>query len=104
MKVDEFRWRPRQTVLYGIPVYVEEFDIPDDAPEDLKEALARRSLVSAGGTCPCGARTIPPNRAARRRAERRGQPILVTQVHHAAHCPASFAGFLLVDVGPEVGR
>jgi hypothetical protein len=100
----EFRWRPRETELYGQRVIVEELDIPDSAPDDLKEALARRSLVSAGGTCPCGARAIPPNRAARRRAERRGQPIVVTEVHQAAHCPGSFAGFALIDMGPEVGR
>jgi hypothetical protein len=41
----EFRWRPRQTVLHGIPVIVAEYDIPDSAPEDLKEALGRRTLV-----------------------------------------------------------
>jgi hypothetical protein len=96
----EFRWRPRQTTLYGIPVIVEEFDIPDDAPEDLKEALGRRTLVANGGRCPCGAKAQPPNRAARRRAVRRGEDIAV-EVFHKASCPASFTGYLMVDMGPE---
>jgi hypothetical protein len=96
----EFRWRPRQTVLYGIPVIVEEFDIPDDAPEELKEALGRRTLVANGGRCPCGAQVKPPNRAARRRAVRRGYDI-ATEVWHRPDCPASFSGYLMVDMGEE---
>jgi hypothetical protein len=100
----DFRWRPRETVLYVQRVLVEEFDIPDRAPDDLKEALARRSLVSAGGTCPCGARAIPPDRAARCRAARTGTPYLITEAHHDPECPAAFRGFALVDIGPEVGR
>ena len=30
--------------------------IPDDAPEQIKEGLARRRQVSLFGRCPCGAR------------------------------------------------
>jgi hypothetical protein len=96
----EFRWRPRRTVLYGIPVIVEEFDIPDDAPEDIKEALGRRTLVANGGRCPCGAKATPPNRAARRRAVRRGDDIAV-EIWHRPECPASFSGYLTVDMGIE---
>jgi hypothetical protein len=96
----EFRWRPRRTELFGIPVIVEEFDIPEDADPDLKEALARREIVSAGGTCPCGAKAIPPGRAARRRPARRGVDIAV-EIWHKPECPASFAGYLMVDLGPE---
>jgi hypothetical protein len=99
----EFRWRPRQTTLYGIPVIVEEYDIPDEAPEDLKEALGRRALVANGDRCPCGARVEPPNRAARRRAVRRGVNI-ITEVRHRPDCPASFRGYLTVDMGPEVAE
>jgi hypothetical protein len=96
----EFRWRPRRTTLYGIPVIVQEFDIPDSAPPDLKEALARRTLVTNGGRCPCGAKAQPPNRAARRRAARRGDNI-ATEVWHRPECPASFHGYLVCDIGPE---
>jgi hypothetical protein len=55
----EFRWRPRETVLYGQRVIVEEFNLDDDLPADLKEALGRRTLVANGGTCPCGGRARP---------------------------------------------
>jgi hypothetical protein len=96
----EFRWRPRQTVIDGIPVVVPEFLIPDDAPEELKEALGRRTLVANGGVCACGAKAIPPDRAARRRAARRGDNI-ATEVFHRPECPASFNGYLMVDMGPE---
>jgi hypothetical protein len=87
--------------LYGIPVIVEEWDIPDDAPEELKEALGRRTLVANGGTCPCGAKATPPNRAARRRAARRGHSTILAEVWHRPECPASFRGYLLQDMGPE---
>jgi hypothetical protein len=99
VSADEFRRRPRATTLFGLPVIVEKFDLSDDLPCDLKEALARRQIVSAGGTCPCGARAIPPNRAARRRAVRRGQPVIVSEVHHADECLAAFKGLALVDLG-----
>jgi hypothetical protein len=97
----EFRVRHRLTKLYGLDVLVEEFDLQEDLPADLKEALARRMIVSAGGDCPCGARAIPPNRAARRRAQRRGEPALVTEVHHADTCPAAFRGYALIDLGVD---
>ena len=71
----EFRWRARQTMLHGDSGDCRRVDVPDDAPEDVKEALGHRTLVANGGTCPCGAKAIPPNRAARRRAARRGDNI-----------------------------
>jgi hypothetical protein len=96
----EFRYRPRETVMQGERVVIFESEIPDNAPPDIKEGLSRRAIVNGGGTCPCGARMILPNRAARRRATRLGYAIEVT-VQHEPDCPALFRGYLMVDLGPE---
>jgi hypothetical protein len=95
----EFRYRPRETVMQGERVVIVESDIPDNAPPDIKEGLSRRAIVNSGGTCPCGARMILPNRAARRRATRHGYVIEVT-VQHEPDCPALLRGYLMVDLGP----
>ena len=97
----EFRYRPRETVMQGERVVILESEIPDNAPQDIKEGLSRRAIVNGGGTCPCGARMILPNRAARRRATRPGYAIEVT-VQHEPDCPALFRGYLMVDLRPEV--
>ncbi len=60
---------------------------PDDAPPEIREGIARRNLVAMGEPCPCGARFVMPNRAARRRATRNGEACRVT-VEHDGHCPA----------------
>jgi hypothetical protein len=96
----EFRYRPRETVMQGERVVILESEIPDNAPPDIKEGLNRRAIVHGGGTCPCGARMILPNRAARRRATRLGYAIEVT-VQHEPGCPALLRGYLMVDLGPE---
>jgi hypothetical protein len=96
----EFRYRPRETVMQGERVVILESEIPDNAPPDLKEGLSRRAIVNAGGTCPCGARMILPNRAARRRATRQGHAIEVT-IQHEPDCLALLPGYLLLDLGPE---
>lgn len=62
--------------------------IPDNAPTEVREGMARRGIVNAGGTCPCGARMQLPNRTARRRAKRAGKPLHV-RVEHEDHCPAA---------------
>jgi hypothetical protein len=98
----EFRYRVRETTLQGKRVVIVETEIPDTAPADIKEGLARRAAVNAGGVCPCGARAILPNRAARRRTTRRRQAIQVT-VPHEPDCLALLPGYLPVDLGPEVG-
>ena len=59
----EFRYRPRETVMQGERVVILESEIPDNAPPDIKEGLSRRAIVNGGGTCPCGARMVLPNRA-----------------------------------------
>jgi hypothetical protein len=89
----EFRYRPRETVMQGERVVILETEIPDNAPADIKEGLSRRAIVNGGGTCPCGARAILPNRAAQRRATRLRYAIEVT-VKHKPDC-------LPVDLGPE---
>jgi hypothetical protein len=61
--------------------------IPDGAPVEVREGLARRRIVALGGQCPCGAIFIPPNRAQRRAAQRRREPIHVA-VKHENGCPA----------------
>jgi hypothetical protein len=96
----EFRYRPRETVMQGERVVILESDIPDNAPPDIKEGLSRRAIVNGGGTCPCGARMILPNRAARRRATRRRYAIEVT-IQHEPDCPALLRGYLVVDLGSE---
>ena len=97
----EFRYRTRLTTLRGERALIVESEIPDNAPADIKEGLARRAAVNAGGVCPCGARAILPNRAARRRATRARQAIQV-RVPHEPGCLALLPGYLPVDLGPEV--
>jgi hypothetical protein len=98
----DLRYRTRLTRLHGERALIVETEIHDSAPADIKEGLSRRAVVNAGGVCPCGARAILPNRAARRRATRRGQTIQVT-VPHEPDCLALLPGYLPVDLGPEVG-
>ena len=98
----EFRYRPRETVMQGERIMVLDAEIPDHAPEAIKEGLSRRAIVNGGGTCPCGAKMVLPNRAARRRATRLRCAIEVT-VHHEPDCPTLLRGYLMVDMGPEVG-
>ena len=61
----EFRYRPRETSLQGERLVILETEIPDNAPEAIKEGLSRRAIVNGGGTCPCGAKlilpTVPPD-------------------------------------------
>jgi hypothetical protein len=92
------RYRYRETRLDGERVAVVDIEIPDGAPLEVREGLARRALVNAGGICPCGARMILPNRAARRRAAR-GSGMLPVTVKHENECPALLRGYLLYDAG-----
>jgi len=62
-------------------------DITEAAPPLVREGLARRALVNGGGTCPCGALAVMPNRAERRAAVRTGR-LLRVQVQHEHDCPA----------------
>lgn len=62
-------------------------DPPENGPADVREGIARRNIVATGGTCPCGARMVLPNRANRRRSARAGQVICVN-VEHENDCPA----------------
>lgn len=57
-------------------------------PPAVREGLVRRRLVATTGVCPCGARMVVPNRAARRAAARAGQVFLQVQVEHDVDCPA----------------
>jgi hypothetical protein len=66
--------------------------IPEDAPALVREGLARRALVDAGGPCPCGARTSVPSRRERRRAQRTGDPLIVT-IRHRPGCAADSPAF-----------
>jgi hypothetical protein len=60
--------------------------IPDDAPELVREGLARRAIVNGGGDCPCGASWPRPNRAQRRQLET--VDYLRIEIQHEADCPA----------------
>ena len=67
--------------------------IPDDAPEIIREGIARRRLVATGQSCPCGARLIRPNLAQRRRTNKlRGTTHVY--VWHEHDCPASTEALL----------
>lgn len=61
--------------------------IPDDAPQVVREGLARRAVVNGGGDCPCGAGWPRPNREQRRRLKEPGS-VLKVDVVHAGDCPA----------------
>lgn len=80
-------WTGRIKHIGGERVLVVDRDVPDDASQELKEALARRRIVNAGGQCPCGAKLIMPNRAQRRAAARRGEPLHAV-IWHEPGCPA----------------
>lgn len=71
----------------GTRALIVDYVVPDDAPPDIREGLARRSLVNSGYQCPCGARMHPPSRASRRRAKRAGKALQGT-AEHEADCPA----------------
>lgn len=60
--------------------------IPDAAPQDVREGMARRRLLLLNGSCVCGARVIPPNRAQRRAG---GGAIVTLLCVHEPDCPAS---------------
>jgi len=76
------------TLPSGERAAIIDSDIPEDAPPQLREGLARRAAVNAGGRCPCGATIALPNRAERRAAARAGTPLRV-EVVHENNCPAS---------------
>lgn len=79
--------RMRTAVLPdGTRALVVDCEIPDDAPAEIREGLARRALSNSGQTCPCGARWPLPNREQRRRMKEPGVTYL--QVEHENDCPA----------------
>lgn len=60
--------------------------IPDAAPDEVREGIARRRLVylTDDHQCPCGARWTLPNR----RQRRTGSHIVMGTVEHKPGCPA----------------
>ena len=69
------RFRARRRTVYIGP------EIPDDAPADLKEGLARRRLVATTGQCPCGAELSLP-------ASLEPGAVTIVRVEHEDDCPA----------------
>lgn len=70
------------TQLDGEPTLVVQAEMPDDAPADVKNAIAVRRLANLQGVCPdCGAVRVMPNRAERRAATRAGLMIFAVIVH-----------------------
>jgi hypothetical protein len=61
--------------------------VPDQAPEAVREGLARRRITAVTGRCPCGGRLTLPNRKERRRATRSRRPVHL-RVEHENDCPA----------------
>jgi hypothetical protein len=74
--------------LGGEIAMVPLFDVPEDAPADVQEGLARRNLTNMGRPCPCGAQLVLPNRAARRAAVR-ARRVLHVDIVHEDDCPAA---------------
>lgn len=62
-------------------------EIPDAAPRQVREGLARRRITALDGRCPCGATVTLPNREQRRRAAR-ARTSLRIEVLHEVDCPA----------------
>lgn len=66
--------------------------VPEDAPPEVREGIARRRIVMTTGRCPCGARRTLPNRAQRRamrRDKRTGPAVRHVDVEHEPECPAT---------------
>jgi len=86
-------------VAYLLPV------VPESAPAEAREGLARRRVVAHTGQCPCGARMVLPNRADRRAARRHGT-VGHVRVEHEDDCPATDdrLNFLLGRADPGVTR
>lgn len=61
---------------------------PPGAPPAVIDAWLIRQRANLTGRCECGATITLPNRAARRAAEARGEPVRATMLHEA-DCPAS---------------
>lgn len=71
------------STLFVVPV------LPDDAPELVREGIARRRLSVINGLCPCGGRRPQLSRAQRREAKRRsGADVGSFEVVHEDDCPA----------------
>lgn len=73
--------------VHVVELITDEHGSADANPAIVAEGLRRRFLVNDGGTCPCGARLVLPNRAARRAAVRAGEPLSV-KVAHESDCEA----------------
>ncbi len=73
----------RVVQLAGQRAIIVDYAIPDDAPQPIREGLARRSIVNSGQTCPCGARMVLPNRA-----QRRAGRVTIGRIEHEDDCPA----------------
>lgn len=73
--------------LYMLPA------IPDDAPDDIREALARRRIAALTGRCPCGEISTELTRQQRRARQRRQakqqlRPAQTAVFEHEHDCPA----------------
>lgn len=91
------------TMPDGTRAVVIQPEIPEDAPHAVREGLARRALVNAGGRCPCGATAPTMNRAMRRKARKAGGILKVT-VEHEHGCPAGTAELVAAVRAWEAGR
>lgn len=85
--LNEPQWQASITTIEGVPTAVIGPVIPENAPERIREGMARRNVVNAGGRRPCGATMPMPNRAERRVARKTRTPMRVV-VQHESGCPA----------------
>jgi len=91
------------TLPDGRRAMVLDNDIPDDAPQPVREGLARRAVVNEGGDCPCGASWPRPNREQRRKLKA-PCALLRVDVEHEVDCPAGTAVLLAAVRAWEAGR
>ena len=91
------------TLPDGRRALILDCEIPDDAPEPIREGLARRALANSGHPCPCGGAWVQPNRAQRRKLKQPGT-LTRLEVFHEADCPAGNDVLIPLIKAWEAGR
>jgi len=89
------------TLPDGDRILVIDSVIPDDAPDVIREGLARRAIVNGGGRCPCGAFPSMPNRAQRRKLKGK---VFDRTIEHEDDCPATTSTLAPAIEAWEAGR
>lgn len=62
-------------------------DVPHDAPDDVREGVARRQHAALHGRCRCGAAQLFGDKRTRRHTLACCQPLGAPRCHHRPGCP-----------------